>query len=207
MIFFLSLIVSMTFMAILLRMHVIHEKQTEDIPEKPPVIIQITDIPQTRHRVQRPAPPKPYLTGALPVEVDDEFLPDEITIEDTNLDIDAAPASTPQVVLVPDIGAEEEEGEIYEYYAVEEPPERLNIIVPEYPEMAERAGITGTVVLKVLVNATGAVDSVEVVEGPGILHKPSIEAAKKTEFKPARHNDRAVSCWMIMPFRFTFENN
>jgi protein TonB len=146
------------------------------------------------------------MQGAIPVEVDDELIPDEITIEDTNLVVETAPEA-PAVMFAPDSGADNIEDEVFEYYAVEEPPKRINVVSPVYPEMAERAGLKGTVVLKVLVNTIGAVDSVEVVEGPEIFHKASVTAAHKTKFTPARHNDRPVSCWIIMPFRFVFDNN
>ncbi len=205
-IFFFSLIFSIISTAILLNIRMNLEKRQDDNSSPPPVVIQITDIPQTRHRIQAPAPPKPYLQGSLPVEVADELIPDEITIEDTNLNIDAVPEA-PAVIFAPDSGADDIEDEVFEYYAVEEPPKRINVVSPVYPEMAERAGLKGTVVLKVLVNTSGAVDSVEVVEGPEIFHNASISAARKTKFTPARHNDRPVSCWIIMPFRFVFDNN
>ena len=166
----------------------------------PPVIIHLENIPETRQRVQLPAPPKPFITSGAPLEVDD-ILPDDVTIEDTKLDVDAFPEAPP-AVLLPDHGAADEEKEFFEFYEVEELPERLKNVVPEYPEMAERAGLQGTVTLKVLINKTGIVDSVVVIEGLEIFRKPAIKAAKATVFSPAKYNNRTVSCWVIMPFRF-----
>jgi len=54
----------------------------------------------------------------------------------------------------------------------------------------------------VLVNTTGVVDSVVVLDGPDIFHEAAIQAARSTPFKPARHNDRAVNCWVYMSYRF-----
>ena len=170
----------------------------------PPVVIQLQNIPKIRHTVRTPAPPKPFITPGLPVEVDDEIMPDDITIEDTSLDLEASP-ETPQVVMVPDTGAGEEEDEIFEYYAVEEQPERINNVMPVYPPMAERANIHGMVTLRVLVNKEGAVDSVKVEKGPKIFHQSAIDAATATKFKPAKQNDRTVACWVIMPFRFVIQ--
>jgi protein TonB len=175
----------------------------------PPVIIQLQNIPETRQVMRTPAPPKPFIPQALPI-ASDEILPDRITIQDTRLDLAESPVAPP-AILMPDSGAaggagipsaEGEEQEIFEYFNVEEPPKRKNTVSPEYPEMAKRAGIEGTVLLKVLVNRTGAVDSIEVQSGPSIFHKPAIAAAKATSFTPARQNDKAVSCWVVMPFRF-----
>ncbi len=79
-------------------------------------------------------------------------------------------------------------------------------IVPEYPDMAKRAGIEGTVTLKVLVNKTGVVDSVEVIDGPSVFRESAVEAGKATKFTPAKFNDRPVACWVIMPFKFQLDN-
>lgn len=177
----------------------------------PPVIIQLQNIPETRQVFRTPAPSKPFIPDALPIASDD-LVPDTITIEDTKLDLSEAPAAPP-AILVPGSGgtaapsAAAEESEIYEYFNVEEPPKRSGAVQPDYPEMARRAGIQGTVMLKVLVNTKGLVDSVEVQSGPSVFHKSAIAAAKATRFDPARQNDRAVPCWVIMPFRFVSQGN
>ena len=172
--------------------------------EVAPVVIKLTNIPKTRHVVSTAAPAKPYIPGAMPIEVDDEFIPDEITIEDTSIESDDF-ATAPTLEYVEETGAAAEEEEIFELFAVEEKPERINDVAPEYPKTAERARIEGSVYLKVLVNKKGTVDSVLVVSGPKIFHKTSIDAAKKTRFNPAKHNDQPVACWVYMPFKFEFE--
>ena len=136
------------------------------------------------------------------------MLLDDVTIESTELDFNANPPPPPPLmVLAPGSGetAVEVEEEIFELFAVEEEPKRINSVVPEYPEMAKRTGIEGTVYLKVLVNKKGLIDSVSVIKGPKVLHKSSIEAARAIKFTPAKHNDKPVSCWVIMPFRFILE--
>lgn len=131
-------------------------------------------------------------------------MPDDITIEDTSLDLEAFP-DAPQVVMVPETGASEEEDEIFEYFAVEEHPEPIKNVIPVYPPMAKRANIHGTVTLRVLVNKEGIVDSVKVEKGLKIFHQSAIDAAKATKFRPAKQNDRPVVCWVIMPFTFVIE--
>ena len=71
--------------------------------------------------------------------------------------------------------------------------------------MAKRAGIEGTVTLKVLVNENGDVDSVEVEEGHSIFRKSAIEAAQAAKFTPAKYNNKAVKSWVLMRFRFVME--
>ncbi len=200
-IFMASLIFSLILTIVLIHTPLPEKKNPEQKIEVPSVIIMVENIPKTRHLVSTPAPAKPYVQGSLPIEVDDEIMPDEITIEDTNLELDSTPPTLP-FSLVPEEGATVEENEIFEYFAVEEEPKILNTVIPEYPKFAERAGIEGTIHLKILVNKKGLVESVKVIKGPKIFHKPSIDAAKKTTFIPAKQYDKPVACWVIMPFKF-----
>ena len=202
-IFWGSIIISIILTMIIIKIPFTYKKVQEDRINIPPVIIHLENIPETRQRVQLPAPPKPFITSGAPLEVD-EILPDNVTIEDTKLDVDTFPEAPP-AILIPETGAAEEEKDFFEFYEVEEIPVRLKNIVPEYPAMAERAGIQGTVTLKVLINKTGIVDSVVVIKGPEIFRNPAIMAAKATSFSPAKYNNRTVSCWVIMPFRFALD--
>ncbi len=170
-----------------------------------PVIMKLDNIPETRHRIETPAPPKPVVNNGIPIEVMDDLIPEDITIEDTTLETETVSTAKPSVFLPSAGDVSEAENEIYEYFAVEEPPKRTKLVAPEYPVLAERAGIEGTVTLKMLISVTGTVDSVLVVDGPSAFHKSSIDAARKTEFTPARHNDRAVPCWILLPFRYVLD--
>ncbi|MBT4485471.1 MAG: energy transducer TonB [Candidatus Latescibacteria bacterium] len=205
-IFLASLIVSIFFTTMIIIVPLPYREQIEQKIEAPPVIIKLENIPETRQTVMLPAPALPFDPDGLVIEVEDDMIPDDVTIESTELDLKAAaPPSPPAAILASDPGASAEEDEIFEYFAVEEPPARAVPVIPEYPEIAERAGIEGNVTMKVLVNKEGLVDSVEVIGGPKVFHKSSIEAARKTKFTPAKHMDRAVSCWVIMPFKFELE--
>jgi protein TonB len=171
--------------------------------ESPHVIIHLENIPETHQTSSVPAPPKPFVPSAAPIEAD-ELLPDNITIEDTKLETNSYPEGPPAVSL-PQVEVAKTESEIYEYFEVEKVPERLENVIPEYPEVARKAGIYGTVTLKVLVTNSGAVDSVEVLDGASVFRKSAIEAAKATKFSPAMFNDKAVSCWVIMPYKFVLK--
>jgi len=199
-IFIVSLIVSGTLTFVMLVMP-LPERKKMTAPVRPvPVVIHLRNIPPTRHIVRAPAPPRPFITPAIPVETH-EIIPDDITIELTSEDTDVTP-DLPSVLLVQDTGAAEEENEIFEYFAVEEEPQRINAVKPEYPPMASRANIEGTVFLRLLVNREGAVDSVKVEKGPKVFHASAVKAARSTNFKPARQNDRPVSCWVIISYKF-----
>ncbi|MFC1693450.1 energy transducer TonB [Candidatus Latescibacterota bacterium] len=199
-----SLFLSIIITAVVLHISLPERKLFSKNVEAPPVIIQLENIPQTRHIIRTPAPVLPSVLDGMPIGVEDELLPDDITIDDTKLELEAIPPSPPSLI-VQDDGVEAVEEEIYEYFAVEEQPRRTNTIVPVYPEMAKRAGIEGTVLMKVLVNKEGLVDSVEVINGPEIFNESAKDAAMASSFTPAKQNDKPVICWVFMPFRFILE--
>lgn len=205
-IFAASLFISVIFLVVALHIPLPRSERPPKRADVPPVIIQLQNIPQTRHREFSEAPPRPVVEHGLPIPVEEFIEPDDITIEDTTLDTEAPVQAAPAVTLAPVVGASKEEDEIYEYYAVEEQPERTTIVQPEFPALARRANIEGTVLLRVLVNREGAVDSVTVEHGPEIFRKSAIKAALATKFSPARQNNTPVACWVLMPFRFDIQD-
>ncbi len=180
-------------------------QQTADLEKKvktAPVIIQLENIPETRQAASVPAP-----KISIPLEVSDDLMPDDITIGGTGLDLQselpAAPPPPPVVEVKKEAAKVEEE--IFEFIAVEEKPQVIQNIVPDYPEAARRAAIEGTVFVMVVVDKAGNVASAEVLRGAAELHEPALKAAKATKFKPARQNDNPVSCKVVLPFRFILE--
>jgi protein TonB len=91
-------------------------------------------------------------------------------------------------------------GGIADYY--EEPPVPLREIRPVYPDFAADAGITGTVLLHVLVGVDGRVEDVRVLHSVPVLNDAAIEAARRWIFRPARVSGRAVRVWVALPMRF-----
>jgi periplasmic protein TonB len=73
---------------------------------------------------------------------------------------------------------------------------------PRYPDFELQAGITGRVVMKVLVDEEGAVRRVERLSG----NKPFVDAAKETlyrwRFKPALVGGKPVRVWVEIPVNF-----
>ena len=158
--------------------------------------IEQFDIPQTQQFDLPPPPSRP----AIPVESESEDLADDVTIEETELDVFVeweAPPPPP------------EEGPRVRFIPYDEPPvpiggyEGIKNRV-KYPEIAQEAGIEGTVVIQAFVNKTGNVTETNVLKGiPNTgLDEAAIEAIKKTKFKPAKQRDRAVGVWFSIPINF-----
>jgi len=97
---------------------------------------------------------------------------------------------------------------ITEFVPVETIPEMVNEVKPEYPRLAEQAGLEGLVLMRVLVGKQG-----EVLEA--VVHRTSEvtsfdeaaqRAAYKNKFSPAIRNHIPVLCWVSYKVEFTLEN-
>jgi TonB family protein len=84
------------------------------------------------------------------------------------------------------------------------PPVPIQQVPAEYPEGAQRAGLRGTVQVKVSVDETGKVADarVERCEVPAVLCEAAVAAARKWTFQPAMRYGSAVPATVVIPFRF-----
>ncbi|MGD0906049.1 MAG: energy transducer TonB [Candidatus Acidiferrales bacterium] len=76
-------------------------------------------------------------------------------------------------------------------------------VVPEYPDVARKAGIEGDVILRVMVSSEGRVTDMKVLEGPPILARAATEAVQQWQYRALRINGRpaAVVTTLIVSFR------
>ncbi|RMH74646.1 MAG: energy transducer TonB [Calditrichaeota bacterium] len=152
--------------------------------------IQMEYIPPTQ-QIQKPPPPA---RPKIPVESEDEDVPEDLTIEETEVDFESAIEDLPP--------PPEEEEPIVPFYALSEKPKQIKSVQPKYPDLARKAGIEGTVVVKVLVNTKGEVEKVEVIKSHPLLDEAAIEAAWQFKFTPGKQRDRYVKVWVSIPFNF-----
>ncbi|MFP4547072.1 MAG: energy transducer TonB [Fidelibacterota bacterium] len=166
------------------------------------VFIEQENAPVTQQQIQQvQAPSKP----AIPVESEDEDLDEDIDFElqsfdDYEVDFSDAP---------PPPEEEEESGTRVRFIPYDEPPEPIggfaaiqrNVV---YPEIAQEAGIEGTVVIQAFIDENGDVGRCEVLKGiPNTgLNEAAIKAIKETRFKPALQRDRKVGVWISIPVVF-----
>ena len=152
--------------------------------------IIIENIPQTQQIEKPPPPARP----SVPVESEDEDIADDLTIEETDLDsFEAWDAPPPPP-----------EGPRVKFIPYDDPPQPLSSIRPVYPEIAQEAGIEGTVVVQVFVDKKGRVQDTLVLKGiPNTgLDEAAVTAIKKTRFRPAKQRERAVGVWISIPVNF-----
>lgn len=77
---------------------------------------------------------------------------------------------------------------------------------PAYPLIARRRAQQGTVTLRVLVAADGAVKRVELLQSSGVdsLDDSALETVRtRWRFVPAHRDAVAVESWVVVPIRFT----
>ncbi len=154
--------------------------------------IMIIKIPPTMQNELKPKPLQP----AMPVAADDPDLPPELTISETEISF-----NEPLAKLEPLVPYDEVEPEV-PFAALSEKPVPLHQVEPYYPELAQKAGIEGMVVVRVLIDTKGNVEKVEVVKSHPMLDEAAIAATKQFKFSIPRQRDRAVKVWMSIPFTF-----
>lgn len=79
---------------------------------------------------------------------------------------------------------------------------------PAYPSMSRRLREQGQVLLRVLVNAGGAADAVEIraTSGHERLDDAARDTVRRWRFVPAKRGAEAVPAWVVVPITFRLES-
>lgn len=101
------------------------------------------------------------------------------------------------------ISIEEKDPSPTEFPAIEKLPEMVTRVVPDYPDLAQRGCLEGTVWVKMLVAKDGKIKKVLIAKSDSeIFEEPAKEAAMKWVFTPGIMNGKPVAVWVTVPFRF-----
>lgn len=74
---------------------------------------------------------------------------------------------------------------------------------PAYPPEALKQGLSGKVVLKILVTKQGRVDDVRIISPPSEFDQAAIDAARQWTFVPGRDDGgRPLEGWVEVPVMF-----
>ena len=79
----------------------------------------------------------------------------------------------------------------------------LKKVPPAYPPLARQARIQGTVLLKVVINKSGDVESTQLISGHPMLAPGAIEAVKQWKYKPYLLNGEPVEVETNVTVNFT----
>ena len=169
-------------------------RNTMELDEEVQIIIEQIDIPQTEQFDRPPPPARP----SVPVESESEDIADDVTLDEFNLDeFDAWDAPPPPP-----------EGPRVKFIPYDDPPVPLRPIRPKYPEIAQEAGIEGTVVVQVFVDDKGRVKETVILKGiPNTgLDEAATQAIRSVRFRPAKQRERAVGVWISIPVNFRLKS-
>lgn len=90
-----------------------------------------------------------------------------------------------------------------DFVPVEKEPQIVKQVKPTYPELAQRAGIEGRVIVKIWVDKDGKPHKAIVLKSDAeIFNKAAVDAAMQYRFTPAIMNHGPVAVWVVIPFTF-----
>ncbi len=151
-------------------------------------------------------------TVGVPVPVPDAEVSPEQTLA-TQAELSAQPTPAMEqgtgeggVQIQQDIVIEDEPG-MDAFIPVEKQPQLVKRVIPKYPEMAVRAGLEGTVWVKILVDKDGLPKKAVVIKSTAeLFNDEAIKAAMQFVFTPAVMNNGPVKVWVSIPFKFQLKN-
>jgi protein TonB len=158
------------------------------------------EIPPPPIEIPPPPPKGPPVVDGPPIEV--EVPP---TISST------PPPVGPTVVIPPSFVEEgpvepspEPERTVVDAWVEIDPPTPVSRVEPRYTEAARRAGVQGVVILGLIIDPDGAVESITVHRGlPLGLTQNAVQAVEQWRFTPSVFHGRKVSVRYTLTVRFT----
>ena len=169
----------------------------------PPPLVNVAPPPPP---VKIAAPPQAPAVGT-PVPVADAVAPPSDVPAPAKSDAQETGPSGP--VAPSDMGtgppAEEPLPARGTWVYVEQEPVAIKQVKPEYPRIAQEAGVEGLVTVHVLVGKDGHVLDAALAENFRVpmLDQVALDAARRWVFTPGYANGHPVACWTAIPFRFS----
>ena len=192
------------------------EPEAPVVREEPEVPLDLIDILPTN---PTPPPPPPPPAQPPPVEVSDDVVEQEtvaaLEIDMQDFTVPTGPPAPPIAPPPPPVqpqtppAIEETIPEDDEpFVAVEEPPVLIGGLADlqsrvEYPEMARRVGVEGTVYVHFIVEKDGSVGNLSILRSPNdLLSEAALEAVAASQFIPGMQRGRAVRVRFTLPVKF-----
>lgn len=149
--------------------------------------LTVEDIPITRQGTPRKPPPRPV----VPIPSEDDLIPEDVTIEDTELTFEnfsSLQGSSTSLGLIT----------IFQ-------PRPIFEVIPEYSEELQKKGIEGVVKLHLHIDKSGQVINIVVLEnttGSTICANSAKQAAMKGRYIPAKKNGNPTDLWISRTYTF-----
>lgn len=176
------------------------------LPVAPPTPAAPVSRPAAAEAAPRPPAPTRLITrqALLPASTEQVTAqPDPRPVEPE------LPANVPEAAPAPAAAAPAAAAEPVEAPSPVETPARfdaayLNNPRPVYPPLSRRLGETGTVWLRVRVEADGRAGQVDIARSSGYprLDQAALQAVMAWTFVPARRGEQAIAAWVRVPIEF-----
>lgn len=187
---------------------------TEDEPVYTVRIMKYSDLGPPPSITNSQAAPAVSVTGAAakptvgtPVPVPDAEISPEATIMSQTEMQQIGPVSDPNaagtgpVAIQNDVNIDD--GPPPDFVPVEKQPAPVKSPSPAYPEIARRAGVEGTVWVKIWVDKEGKAKKALIQKSDAeLFNQAAIDAAMQWVFTPAVMNNGPVAVWVSIPFKF-----
>lgn len=166
--------------------------------EIPNIELNVENIPPTEQIKRPPSPVRP----SVPVPTESEEIPQDMTIETTELNLAQMPPPPPPPTTT--------DGDVPDFVPYDEPPliiGGMETLMKElqYPDMARKAGVEARVIVAVLVDTDGKSIKTRIlkstVEKLG-FEEEAVRALMKMKWKPAYQRDLPVKVWISIPVAF-----
>jgi TonB family protein len=164
------------------------------VKEKPKIVLKSVNTPEDQAKssrevfgMSRKAYTEPGSEGdAIAVKKGNTLAKEVDETELSDSDSDALPSPT-------------------EEYLVSDMPQVLSEVKPVYPKEAKEKELEGSVVMDILIDATGRVRQVSVIEGESLFRSGAVEAMKKFLFRPAKVEGKPVAVRIRYSLKFQLE--
>jgi len=83
-----------------------------------------------------------------------------------------------------------------------EMPRKLNDVAPRYPELAQRAGVEGVVIIEAVIAVDGSVRDARVLRSVPLLDRAALDAVKQWRYAPTRLGGVAVPVIVTVTVQF-----
>ena len=183
----------------------VYTEELEEAPKKD--VIKLAPTPRFRPPPipETPKPPEPK-KRRVPIPDPDPDDPEPLHLEeDPQAVVDLPPIDT-LGLSIPDKPPSKEPTGPIEVGGNVQAPVRLTFVPPRYTELARRARISGTVLLRAVIDKDGRVSDIKVRKPlPMGLTESAIEAVQQWEFKAATLGGKPVSVFYELSVQFQLQ--
>jgi periplasmic protein TonB len=86
-----------------------------------------------------------------------------------------------------------------------EMPRKVFDVAPRYPEIAQKAGVDGTVIIEAVITVDGMVRDARVLKSVALLDRAALDAVKQWRYAPTRLNGVAVPVIVTVTVQFRLQ--